>query len=119
MRKKTNTEYPSLKYTRRKYFNSKSIGKTIAADSYPITIDAYWFVVMPGTILSTFDSVTVNNFKSKTIGLVHDIRALPHVVLHDRPVYDELSDYAQENKSLEQLLTSIPSPKDGVKSGMS
>jgi hypothetical protein len=114
MRKKSDTEYPSRKDTRRKFFNLKSIGKTIAADSYPSTIDAYWFVVTPGTILNTFDFVTVNNFKSKTIGLVQDIRALPSVVLNDKTVYDELSDYGQKNKSLEQLLPSMPLAKHGV-----
>jgi hypothetical protein len=114
MRKKSDTEYPSRKDTIRKFFNLKSIGKTIAADSYPSTIDAYWFVVTPGTILNTFDFVTVNNFKSKTIGLVQDIRALPSVVLNDKTVYDELSDYGQKNKSLEQLLPSMPLAKHGV-----
>lgn len=44
---------------------------------YPSTIDGYWFVISQGIILNTFDFVTVNNFKSKTIGLVQDIRALP------------------------------------------
>lgn len=73
---KSHTEYIS-KNPRRKTVYSKSIGKTLAGDSYPSTIDGYWFVVKPGIILNTFDFVTVNNFKSKTIGLVQDIRALP------------------------------------------
>ena len=73
---KSHTGYIS-KNPRRKTVYSKSIGKTLAGDSYPSTIDGYWFVVKPGIILNTFDFVTVNNFKSKTIGLVQDIRALP------------------------------------------
>ena len=112
MRKKSNTEYPSNKDARG-YFYSKSIGKTIAAGSYPSTIDAYWFVVIPGTILNTFDFVTVNNFKSKTIGLVQDIRTLSSVV-GDMTVYDEITDYGQKNKPLEQLLPSMPSAKHGI-----
>lgn len=114
MRKKSDTEYPSRKDTRRKFFNSKSIGKTIAADSYPSTIDAYWFVVTPGTILNTFDFVTVNNFKSKTIGLVQDIRALPSVVLNDKTVYDELAEYGEKDKSVKQLLPFMRSTEHGV-----
>jgi hypothetical protein len=114
MRKKSDTEYPSRKDTRRKFFNSKSIGKTIAADSHPSTIDAYWFVVTPGTILNTFDFVTVNNFKSKTIGLVQDIRALPSVVLNDKTVYDELAEYGEKDKSVKQLLPFMRSTEHGV-----
>jgi hypothetical protein len=114
MRKKSDTEYPSRKDTRRKFFNSKSIGKTIAADSHPSTIDAYWFVVTPGTILNTFDFVTVNNFKSKTIGLVQDIRALPSVVLNDKTVYDELAEYGEKDKPVKQLLPFMRSTEHGV-----
>ena len=55
---------------------------------------------MPGTILNTFDFVTVNNFNSKTIGLVQDIRAMSYEALDGPPVYDELSNYRQENKNL-------------------
>lgn len=94
--------------TRRKHGNSKYIGKTVASYTYPSTADACWFVITPGTILNTFDFVTVNNFNSKTIGLVQDIRVMPYIALDDPPVYDELSNYRQENKKShrEQLLSS-------------
>ncbi|MGI0033670.1 MAG: hypothetical protein ACRD97_10445 [Nitrososphaeraceae archaeon] len=114
MRKKSHIEYLSRRDKRRKHVNSKTIGKTLVAYSYPSTIDGYWFIVTPGTILNTFDFVTVNNFKSKTIGLVQDIRTLPSKVLNDRPVYDELPEYGEKNKSVKQLLSSMPSTEHGV-----
>ena len=77
MERKSHTENHSHKKSRKKSLYSKSIGKTLAGDMYPSTIDGYWFVVSQGIILNTFDFVTVNNFKSKTIGLIQDIRALP------------------------------------------
>ena len=77
MERKSHTENHSHKNSRKKSLYSKSIGKTLAGDMYPSTIDGYWFVVSQGIILNTFDFVTVNNFKSKTIGLIQDIRALP------------------------------------------
>ena len=87
---------------RRIRINSKSIGKTLAAESYPSTIDSYWFVIRQGTILNTFDFFTVDNFKSKTIGLVQDIRALPSNALNNS-LSDELVYYGEENKSLKKL----------------
>jgi uncharacterized protein len=115
MRKKSHTGYLYHKDRSRKHLNSKSIGKTLAGYSYPSTIDGYWFVVTPGTILNTFDFVTVNNFKSKTIGLVQDIRALPSLVLNGRPVYDEPAEYGEKNKSLgQQVLPSMLSTRHGV-----
>jgi hypothetical protein len=78
----------------------------VASYSYPSTIDGYWFVVTPGTILNTFDFVTVNNFNSKTIGLIQDIRAMSSVVHNGSAVFEELPGYRQENNKShrEQLL---------------
>jgi DNA helicase HerA-like ATPase len=115
MRKKSHTEYLYHKDRSRKHVNSKSIGKTIAGYSYPSTIDGFWFVVAPGTILNTFDFVTVNNFKSKTIGLVQDIKALPPAVLNSRGVDDGLPEYGEKNKFLgQQVLPSMLSTRHGV-----
>ncbi|MDW0276030.1 MAG: hypothetical protein QN717_09115 [Nitrososphaeraceae archaeon] len=111
---KSNTDYRSSKNSIRKSVNSKSIGKTLAAQSYPSNIDGYWFVIRPGTILNTFDFVTVNNFKSKTIGLVQDIRALPSIV-RNNGVSDELVNYEEKNNSLQQrLVRPISSIRHGV-----
>ncbi|MDW0290100.1 MAG: hypothetical protein QN650_10855, partial [Nitrososphaeraceae archaeon] len=106
-------DYRSSKNSTRKSVNSKSIGKTLAAQSYPSNIDGYWFVIRPGTILNTFDFVTVNNFKSKTIGLVQDIRALPSIV-HNSGISDEVVDYGEKNKSLKQRLVPSRSIRHGV-----
>jgi hypothetical protein len=98
MRKKSYKEYLSRHYKRKKHISSKFIGKTLASYSYPSTIDGYWFIVNPSTILNTFDFVTVNNLhESKTIGLVQDIRALPSVTFPDSLPYDERSDNIQKN----------------------
>lgn len=78
---------------RKKHNSSKFIGKTLASYSHPSTIDGYWFIVSPSTLLNTFDFVTVNNqHESKTIGLVQDIRALPSITFQDSQLYSELSD---------------------------
>lgn len=78
MRKKSDREYLSHNHKGKKQTNLQIIGKTIATDSYPSTIDGYWFILSPSTILNTFDFVTVNNlYESKTIGVIQDIRALP------------------------------------------
>lgn len=86
MRKKSDREYLSHHHTGKKQTNLQVIGKTVVTDSYPSTIDGYWFIVSPSTILNTFDFVTVNNlYESKTIGLIQDIRALPINIAPDSP----------------------------------
>jgi uncharacterized protein len=116
MRKKSNREYLSRHYKRKMNISSRFIGKTIASYSYPSTIDGYWFIVSPSTILNTFDFVTVNNLhESKTFGLVQDIRALPSVTFPDPLSYDERSDdnNIQRNDRLVEN-QSFPTRKQGV-----
>lgn len=93
MGKKLYRDYLSPHDARKKHNSSKFIGKTLASYSHPSTIDGYWFIVNPSTLLNTFDFVTVNNqHESKTIGLVQDIRALPSITFQDSQLYSELSD---------------------------
>jgi hypothetical protein len=93
MRKRSDREYLSHHNKGKKQTNLRIIGKTIATDSYPSTIDGYWFIVSPSTILNAFDFVTVNNlYESKTIGLVQDIRALPVNIASDSPLRHGRSD---------------------------
>lgn len=92
------------------YFGSNFIGRTIAADSYPSTIAAYWFVLAPGSILNTFDFVTVDNFESKTIGLIQDTRALPSLDLNGSLI----NKHRQKNHSIKQSLSSMSSAKQGL-----
>jgi DNA helicase HerA-like ATPase len=57
-----------------KYGSPKPIGKTIVSLYHPSTIDYYWFLVNPNTILNTFDFVTVNNLQNtRTIGIIQDL----------------------------------------------
>jgi hypothetical protein len=115
MRKKPYREYLSRHHRIKKHISSKIIGKTLASYSYPSTIDGYWFIVSPSTILNTFDFVTVNNLhESKTIGLVQDIRALPSARFPDSLPYDERSDnnIQKKDRFVEKQL--FPTSKQGV-----
>ena len=60
--------------TATKYADPKHIGKTIVSLYHPSTIDHYWFLVNPNTILNTFDFVTVNNLQNtRIIGIIQDL----------------------------------------------
>ena len=51
------------------------IGKTIASNKFPNTIDSFWFVLEPNTIVNPFDFVTVENFRNtESIGMVQYLR---------------------------------------------
>jgi len=51
------------------------IGKTIASNQFPNTIDNFWFVVEPNTIVNPFDFVTVENVSNtESIGMVQYLR---------------------------------------------
>lgn len=115
MRKKLYRDYLSSHDARKNRNSSKFIGKTLASYSHPSTIDGYWFIVNPSTLLNTFDFVTVNNqHESKTIGLVQDIRALPSVTFQDSQLYSELSDNdLQKNNSFVEKEW-IPTGKHGA-----
>jgi hypothetical protein len=57
-----------------KYGSSKHIGNTIVSLYHPSTIDYYWFLVNPDTILNIFDFVTVNNSQhTRTIGILQNL----------------------------------------------
>jgi hypothetical protein len=101
MRKKLYREYLSRHDTRKKHNSEKFIGKTLASYTYPSTIDGYWFIVSPSTLLNTFDFVTVNNDReSKTIGLVQDIRALPSITFQESQLNSKIFDNSiQKNNS--------------------
>jgi len=69
---------------------------------HPSTIDYYWFLVNPNTILNTFDFVTVNNLQNtRTIGIIQDLTVevidasttsyFYESFLHDGPDYQQPS----------------------------
>src|ERR671919_46126 len=54
----------------------KDIGKTLASDRFPNTMDSFWFSVNPDIIISPFDFVTVRHiFNTRTIGMVKELKA--------------------------------------------
>src|ERR671915_16486 len=54
----------------------KDIGKTLASDRFPNTMDSFWFSINPDIIISPFDFVTVRHiFNTRTIGMVKELRA--------------------------------------------
>jgi uncharacterized protein len=61
---------------RQKNGNDKDIGKTLASDRFPNTMDSFWFSINPNIIISPFDFVTVrHNFNTRTIGMVKELKA--------------------------------------------
>jgi DNA helicase HerA-like ATPase len=54
----------------------KDIGKTLASDRFPNTMDSFWFSINPDIIISPFDFVTVRHiFNTRTIGMVKELKA--------------------------------------------
>ncbi len=65
-----------LNLLREKNGKDKDIGKTLASDRFPNTMDSFWFSINPGIIISPFDFVTVRHiFNTRTIGMVKELRA--------------------------------------------
>jgi hypothetical protein len=56
--------------------NDKDIGKTLAFDRFPNTMDSFWFSINPDVLISPFDFVTVKHvFDTRTIGIVKELIA--------------------------------------------
>jgi DNA helicase HerA-like ATPase len=61
---------------RQKNGKDKDIGKTLASDRFPNTMDSFWFSINPDIIISPFDFVTVRHiFNTRTIGMVKELKA--------------------------------------------
>jgi hypothetical protein len=69
----------------KKYSNNKSehtiisdiIGKTIESEKYQITMDEFWFSIVPGKIIGPFDFISVENiYNTVTIGIVKELRTI-------------------------------------------
>src|SRR5919108_5255962 len=58
----------------------RDIGKTLASDKFPNTMDSFWFSINPGIVINPFDFVTVRHiFKTRTIGMVKELQAIEEV----------------------------------------
>jgi DNA helicase HerA-like ATPase len=82
------------------------IGKTVASDKFPNTMDSFWFVINSNVVINVFDFVTVDNiYNSKTIGIVKELQVVPNI---SDDYYTYLSPEQQHNK------VSAPNPLNGT-----
>jgi len=69
-----------LNLVREKNGKNKDIGKTLASDRFPNTMDSFWFSINPDVIISPFDFVTVRHiFNTRTMGMVKELRAIEDI----------------------------------------
>ncbi|MFL6493871.1 MAG: hypothetical protein ACJ70N_03605 [Nitrososphaera sp.] len=55
----------------------RDIGRTLASDRFPNTMDSFWFSINPKVVISPFDFVTVRHvFNTRTIGMVKELSAI-------------------------------------------
>jgi uncharacterized protein len=60
--------------------DEKDIGKTLASDRFPNTMDSFWFSINPDVLISPFDFVTVKHvFDTRTIGIVKELKAVEDI----------------------------------------
>ena len=60
--------------------NRGDIGRTLATEKFPNTMDGFWFSVSPDVVINPFDFVTVRHvFGTKTIGMVKELQAIDSV----------------------------------------
>ena len=65
-----------LNLVREKNGKDKDIGKTLASDRFPNTMDSFWFSINPDVIISPFDFVTVRHiFDTWTVGMIKELKA--------------------------------------------
>jgi hypothetical protein len=58
------------------HLSSREIGKTIASDKFPNTIDDFWFMINPNIIINPFDFDSLENiYKTNTIGIVKHLQS--------------------------------------------
>ena len=56
---------------------SDIIGKTIESEKYQITMDEFWFSIIPDKIIAPFDFISVENiYNTITIGIVKELRTI-------------------------------------------
>jgi hypothetical protein len=63
--------------------------------------------LLPQELFSIRLTLSLDNFKSKTIGLIQDITALASLLLNDKTVYDELTVYGKNSAVYGKAITGI------------
>ena len=57
--------------------DSKPVGLSFISDNLSNTIDSFWMIIYPNTLISPFDFVTVENVnETTTIGIVKEIKRI-------------------------------------------
>jgi uncharacterized protein len=63
--------------TSEQIIRSGIIGKTIESEKYQITMDEFWFSIIPDKIIEPFDFISVENIHNTvTIGIVKELRTI-------------------------------------------
>jgi uncharacterized protein len=56
------------------------IGRTVESEKFPITMDEFWFSIIPSVIIGPFDFVSVDNiYNTRTIGIVKELRTVSNI----------------------------------------
>src|SRR5918996_1781938 len=65
------------KYISNLDISNLEVGKTIISEKFPSNMDGFWFSVIEGMIINTFDFVSVENLcNTRTVGIVKEIQAM-------------------------------------------
>ncbi len=98
---------------RQKNDRDKDIGKTLASDRFPNTMDSFWFSINPNIIISPFDFVTVRHiFNTRTIGMVKELKATEDIGIAARVAV--MANTGIENDSV-KTITIIQMPVGAAK----
>ncbi|MDQ3883246.1 MAG: hypothetical protein M3243_04240 [Thermoproteota archaeon] len=85
----------------------KDIGKTLASDRFPNTMDSFWFSVNPDIVISPFDFVTVRHIlDTRTIGMVKELKAAEDVGIAARVAI--MANTGTENESGNTIFIGMP-----------
>ncbi len=85
----------------------KDIGKTLASDRFPNTMDSFWFSINPDIIISPFDLVTVRHiFNTRTIGMVKELKATEDVGIAARVAI--MANTGIESDSVKTIAVQMP-----------
>lgn len=56
------------------------IGRTIESEKFPITMDEFWFSIIPDVIVGPFDFVCVDNiYRTRSIGIIKELRTVSNI----------------------------------------
>src|ERR671911_85637 len=96
-----------LNLVRQKNGKDKDIGKTLASDRFPNTMDSFWFSINPDIIISPFDFVTVRHiFNTRTVGMIKELKATEGIGTAARVAV--MANTGIENDSVKTISIAMP-----------